>query len=628
MFGRRLTILLCAVLLAGLTLVARLAQMQLGWRHLFVKEDYTRATGSHLVETVRGGIYTRWGTPLARQVAAFGVGVHFAKLAEDDWQGPLSRLCDVPADTLIAVAAEKRQWVEQMEARVQARQMEREGRADIRVAERYQYHCVVDDVSTDIAALIRTQPGLLPDAVVGRKHIPGVVVLERTRREYENGSLCPHVVGRVAPVSPETWDSLVEQELAWTMGQPFSQTSGRYAMDDRLGVSGVEKSCERALRGSRGYVLNYLDFGVLSVQRRSEPIPPERGRDVYLTIREDFQRAANAALARAAAEEELDFKSGALVFIDVRDGAVLAAATYPSYDLGTYGDDFKEFLANPHHPLLFRPLQAALPTGSVYKVVTATAALEEGAIVPETTFTCPGSQVFGNRSWDCASRWGHGTLSLVPAIEHSCNVYFYNAGLRAGGEALARWGRAFGLGMPTGVDLPSYARSGRVPEPRSMFGTLNLSIGQGQLLCTPLQVANMMAAVANGGRLYTPHFFDHARDADGDVVETYAGSSVQVPVKEATLATVREGLRLVVESGTARRALLDPYRAAGKSGTAETGITKVFHAWFAGYVPHDDPKIAFALVSERTSLHGGEIAVIVRYALEQLWDDEKDDLPL
>jgi len=627
LFGRRLTILLCAVLLAGLMLVARLAQMQLGWRHLFVKEDYTRASGSHLVETVRGGIFTRWGTPLARQVAAFGVGVHFAKLAENDWQGPVSRLCGVPVEKLNAVAAEKRQWVEQMEARVQARQMEREGRADIRVAERYQYHCVLEDVSPEVAALIRTEPGLLPTVRVNRTQIPAVVVLERTRREYENGSLCPHVVGRVAPVSPETWESLVKQDLAWTMGQPFSQLSGRYAMDDRLGVSGVEKSCARALRGSRGYVLNYLVFGVLSIARGSVETPPERGRDVYLTIREDFQRAANAALARAAGEEELDFKSGALVFIDVRDGAVLAAATYPSYNLSTYGDDFGDLLVNPHHPLLFRPTQAALPTGSVYKVVTATAALEEGAIVSETTFTCHGSQVFGNRSWDCASRWGHGTLSLVPAIEHSCNVYFYNAGVRVGGEALARWGRAFGLGMPTGVDLP-YARSGRLPEPRSMFGTLNLSIGQGQLLCTPLQVANMMAAVANGGRLHTPHFLDHARDVYGDVAEAYEPDSVQVPVKEATLAKVREGLRLVIESGTARRALLDPYRAAGKTGTAETGVTKVFHAWFAGYLPHDDPKVAFALVSERTSLHGGEIAVIVRYALEQLWDDEKDGLPL
>lgn len=508
-----------------------------------------------------------------------------------------------------------------MEALVQARQMQREGRADIRVSERYQYHCVVEDVSPQVAALIRTEPGLLPEVRVGGRRMPAVVVLERTRREYQNGSLCPHVVGRLAPVSPETWDRLVEEDVAWTTGEPFSQITGRYAMDDCLGVSGVEKSCEALLRGSRGYVLNYLNFGVLTVGRRSVESPPERGRDVYLTIREDFQQAANAALARAASEEALDFKSGALVIIDVRDGAVLAAATYPSYDLGTYGDDFEKLRADPRSPLLFRPLQAALPAGSVYKVVTATAALEEGAITAATTFTCHGSQVFGNRSWECVSTWGHGTLSLVPAIEHSCNVYFYNTGLSVGGEALARWGRAFGLGMPTGVDLP-YERRGRIPEPSSMFGTLNLSIGQGQLLCTPLQVANMMAAVANGGRLYTPHFFDHSRDARGDVVEAYQPSFTLVPAKEETLATVREGLRLAVESGTAREALLDAFRAAGKTGTAETGVTGVYHAWFAGYAPCDEPKIAFAVVNERTSLHGGEVAVIVRYALEQIWQEE------
>lgn len=596
-------------------MLARLAQVQLAWHDLFDKEQYRRAVGSHLVETVRGGIYTRWGTPLATQVPSFDLGVYYSKLNDDDWQGILSSLCGATVEELSAEAEGIVNWVERIEALVR----ERQERDDIRVAERYQHHCVVEDVPAEVAAAVRAEPGRFPTVRVGRKLVPSVQVLERARREYPNSELAPHIVGLVAPMTREIWDKLVEEDLTWIMGRRFSQIGRRYTMDDRTGISGVEKTCEELLRGARGYVLNQLVFGVLKVEARSQETPPDPGCDVYLTIREDFQRAASAALGRAAATERLKLKSGALVILDVRDGAVLAAATYPSYDLATYRQDFEKLAADPRHPELFRPLQAALPTGSVYKVITAIAALEEGVITPSTTFTCGGSQVFGSRRWDCHSTWGHGTLSLVPAIEHSCNVYFYNLGDRVGGEALARWGRRFGLGTPTGVDLP-YERAGRVPVPRYRFGALNLCIGQGDLLCTPLQVANMMAAVANGGRLYRPHFFHHAKNAQGEIVRTHQPEFVEIPVRPSTLDAVREGMRLVVSSGTARRAVLDPFRAAGKTGTAERagGLN---HAWFAGYAPCDEPRIAFAVVSERTSLHGGDVAEIVRFALEEIWDE-------
>ncbi|MCK4373812.1 MAG: hypothetical protein KAX19_00745, partial [Candidatus Brocadiae bacterium] len=376
------------------------------------------------------------------------------------------------------------------------------------------------------------------------------------------------------------------------------------------------------LRGMRGYVLNHLVFGVLKVEKESVATAPESGLDIYLTLREDFQSAANAALERAAQDEALDFSRGALVILDARDGSVLAAATYPSYDLSTFGHDFEELRADPRKPFLFRPLQAALPTGSVYKTITAIAALEEGAITPGTSFDCQRRKVFragrASRVFHCTGL--HRTLSLVPAIEKSCNIYFYNAGLAAGGEALARWGGLFGLGRPTGADLPELA--GQVPTPRHTYGVLNLCIGQGDLLCTPLQVANMMAAVANGGRLYRPHFFDHARNAAGDVVERCRPEFVEVPVKQSTLDTLRQGLRLVVASGTARNASLDGFRAAGKTGTAELGPGNPNHAWFAGYAPYDAPKIAFAVVSELTGGHGGSHAApIMAFALEEVWDE-------
>jgi len=616
-FRQRVRLLLCAFLLAGAVLVARLAQIQLGLfvddRLAFDPDDYTRASGSHLVETVRGGIYTRWGTPLARQVPSFDLGVKYEQLAEPEWKQSISRLCGVPEEDLAVRAAEITEWVERMEAHVRTRQMEREGYADIRVAERYAYHWVLRDAPPEAAAAVRTEP----------ERFPGIVVMEGTRREYPNGELAPHVVGGFGRMTPEKWRDVCETDRAWTMNMPLASIESRYRKDDSFGTNGVEMACEGLLRGARGYVLKRLAFSILHIEKRSTEVPPVRGNDVYLTIREDFQRAANEALRRAASAPELDFDAGALVILDVRDGAVLAAATYPSYDLATYRDEehVAELLADPRAPFLFRPVQAALPTGSVYKVITAIAALEEGAIVPSTTHTCHGYDTFEGRRFDCASRWGHGTLSLVPAIEHSCNVYFYHAGLKAGGEALTRWGRLFGLGVPNGVDLP-YSRTGQVPDVRATLEIVNLSIGQGGLLCTPLQVAGMMAAVANGGRLYRPHFFDHARDAAGEVVERHEPQFVAIPVSPSTLEPVREGMRLAVESGTARAAGLDPFRAAGKTGTAETGRSGVFHAWFAGYAPFEDPVIAFAIVSELTGGHGGtHAAPIVAFALEEIWGE-------
>jgi len=714
---RRIRVLLLALLLGGGVVVARLAQVQLAMSGLFRPEDYTRAGGSHIVDTLRGGIYTRWGTPLAVQVPAFDIGVRYDQLllgcsepwrqrrvrvlmdeflrhtrpaasgpeavwdeyarptepgrapaeppaeaaAMDryeylwsirsvrsrrhgtleqylrrrlhgesrrqiargaappgllaDWRQVLSRLTGRPVEELTAAADRVVGWVSRIQQAVQRASGQDPAENYIRIAEEEQFHPVVEDVPAELAALVRTQPERFPD----------MCVMERSARRYPNGDLAPHVVGQMALLDRSAWKRLKQEGRIWTMGEPVSRIGKSYTMDERIGVSGAEKAWEDLLRGRRGYVLRYKAFGVLKVRQLSREVPPEPGCDVYLTLREDFQRAANAALARAAESPELDFKAGALVIIDVRDGAVLAAATYPSYDLATYRQQFAKLTADPLSPLLFRPTQAALPTGSVYKVVTAIAALETGAITPSTTFTCRHRELFragrSARYFECTGT--HGTIALLRAIERSCNIYFYHTGLKAGGEALARWGALLGLGRATGIDLPG-ERSGQIPVPRSTYGVINLSIGQGNMLCTPLQVAVAMAAIANGGRLYRPHFFDHATDAAGAPVSVYHAQFEQVPLSASTLRVVREGMRLVVESsrGTARYGNLSPFRVAGKTGTAETGVRGLFHAWFAGFAPYDDPKIAFAVLNERTSGHGGSHAApILRFALEQIWDE-------
>jgi len=603
---RRLIILFTVFLLVSGVLLARLAQVQLAWHDRFERARYTRAGGNHTVKTVRGGIYTRWGTPLVREVVSFDLAVYYDDLPEQGWKAPVARLTGRSLQELEQRADEVIRRVQRIRRAVQRNT----GMEHVRVVEQNQPHRVVSDVDPSVAAAVRAAPD----------RYPGIVVLETSRREYPNGDLAPHIVGQVGIMTPEKWKEVCARDRAWTMASPVSEVGDRYKKDDRFGRSGIERAFEAQLRGRRGYVINRLVFHILKVDEESMEAAPEPGSDVYLTIREDFQRAANDALRWAAAKEEMAFEQGALVIMDVRSGSVLAAATYPDYDASTYGEDIAQLASDPRSPLVFRPTRAALPTGSVYKIITAIAALEEGAITPSTTFVCKGVEVFGGRPFHCTSRWGHKRLSLLPAIEHSCNIYFYHTGLAAGGEALTRWGRAFGLGMPTGVDLPE--RVGQVPEANAMFEVLNLSIGQGRLLCTPLQVANAMAAVANGGRLYTPHFFDHACRPTGETVRNYEPDAQQIDLKPGTLDTVRQGMRLVVSSGsgTARNAGLDPFRAAGKTGTAELGKSGLNHAWFAGYAPYGNPKVAFAAVSERTTGHGGSHAApIVAHALEQIW---------
>ncbi len=270
-------------------------------------------------------------------------------------------------------------------------------------------------------------------------------------------------------------------------------------------------------------------------------------------------------------------------------------------------------------PLLYRPAQAAVPPGSVFKLVTAVAGLETGSITSTTSFTCKGYRIYRGRRFNCTSKWGHGRVELVEAIRDSCNVYFFQVGRKVGGEKLAAWGRRFGLGRPTGIRLPN-RRSGHVPEPGSLFGDLNLAIGQGNILVTPLQVARMVSGIATGGRVPELHFFRQARTLDGGVVFRYREEVRSIPVSPDVLRKVREGMRKVVRNGTAEGSGLDRFSAAGKTGTASITVD-LNHAWFAGYAPFDQPRVAFAVLNERTPGHGGSHAApIAAHFLEATWD--------
>jgi cell division protein FtsI/penicillin-binding protein 2 len=372
-----------------------------------------------------------------------------------------------------------------------------------------------------------------------------------------------------------------------------------------VGRGGVEGACEDLLRGSRGLFQKGIEGELL------EDLPPVPGQDVHLTL--------DIAL-EADVEDLLDHPpggasrtAGAAVVLDCRSGDVLVLATAPRYDPRTFQADFPDLARDPAGPLLNRAVQGLYPLGSVFKAITATAALHEGAITTQTTLTCNGvlDPAHPNRfRCDVFVTHGavHGTIPLRTAIQKSCNLYFYQVaellGRREGGGtdlALARdrlqtWAERFGLGRRAGLGLPGeQAGNLNVGDPR------NLAVGQGELLVTPFQVAQVYALVASDGRMPPPRLVRERAPAEP--------TRPPLPVNPNWMAFLRDAFAAVVneQGGTAySNGYLPEVRYAGKTGTAQAGAGEP-HAWFAGFAPAENPRIAFAIVVEHGG-HGGTAA--------------------
>jgi penicillin-binding protein 2 len=311
---------------------------------------------------------------------------------------------------------------------------------------------------------------------------------------------------------------------------------------------------------------------------------------------------------------------GAIVAMDVRGGAIRAAASAPAFDPNVFaGGDSKKIealLTDKSHPLLNRVCNMALPPGSTFKTVTAAALLASATIGPEEKFFCRGYLHQPDRQ-RCEiyirQNVGHGEVTLADALCRSCNVFFFHFAGQMGPKPLVDWAERFGFGRPTGIDLPGEA-SGSLPSPENIgrleghawhtVDTQSMAVGQGSLTATPLQVLCMMAIVANGGRLVQPHVVE----AENSPLSTlHSPLSRPLSLSSNTLSTIREGLQRVVadSQGTAHGTVyLESIAIAGKTGTAETGDDHAGHAWFAGYVPAEHPTMAFVIVLE----HAGDAA--------------------
>lgn len=456
--------------------------------------------------------------------------------------------------------------------------------------------------------------------------LPGVNIDTTSVREYKT-SYAAHLLGRVGLMSPDEWTNTYQ-----ALDYPYNASVGK---------EGVELAFESYLHGTpgkrnietndQGKVVSGDDNWVVD-QATGEVQAPDPGDNVILTLDIKLQEAVERALATGIEGlKSEDTQGGAAVVIDVRDGGVLAMASYPTFDLTTYTQNYNTLLSDPLNPLLNRATQQVYPPGSTFKMVTAIGALEEGIIEPDTEILDTGRYRYYDdyqpQCWIYRDSGGvrtHGEENVSDAIMDSCNVFFFDAGRRLGISLLEQYAAAFGLGEATGIEL--YEATGWMdgPEYTESHGqtwyegnTLPAAIGQGNSRFTPLQLANYVATLANGGTHYSAHLLKEVKSNDySQVVERYEPQVLnQLDIEPENLAAVTEGMLRVTTEGSAKTYFADlGVQVAAKTGSAQVSSATESNALFVAFAPYEDPEIALAIVVEK----GGSGSTLANIAAEIL----------
>ena len=530
----------------------------------------------------RGDIYDREGQPIATQSKAFAFGIQ-TDIIDYDMIGALTtelgRLCGFdPLDIQDQIDAAGPGW----------------------------YLPMCEGTREEAQRLLSIKPG-------------GLVVSEYDSRYYFRGGLAPQAVGYTLAISPEQLNEYRRKG---------------YSGSERIGQTGIEEWAEDYLAGQHGGTLRVVSptGQIISTLGQSSP---QAADSVYLTLDSNMQYWAQAAV---------EFFRGAIVVMEVDTGRIIAMASGPDFDPNYFESNnpnnlaLTDLLNDPRTPLLNRAAQGQLPLGSVFKVITFSAALESGLYLKDTTYDCQydftelTDQVRHDWTWQhCQDRLAagdfcntsdstpSGLLTLQEGLMRSCNPYFWHIGNDLytnwdRGNDIANMARSFGLGSPTGIEQIPEA-SGQIIDPETQIDAVNQAIGQGTVLVTPLQVVRFMAAIANGGTLYRPQIVEKVQPVDGNPVVSFKPEAqATLPLRSDNLESLRESLLMVTENrrGTARFNLLGlQFKVAGKTGTAESGSGKP-HGWFAGYTMNEEntglPDIAIVAVGENIG-EGSEYAV-------------------
>ena len=421
---------------------------------------------------------------------------------------------------------------------------------------------------------------------------PGIYWHSKPVRNYvETGSLS-HVIGYVGDITKD------ELKLMYNQG---------YKSGDVIGKSGVEKQYDMALRGRDGREFRTVDVKGKNIASEQGIVdPPVMGSSIVLTIDDTIQKLAEKALGS---------RMGSVIVMKPATGEILAMVSYPWYNPNLFtgsdaGNEYAKLLADRNNPLLNRAVQSSYPPASTFKAIMTTGIIEEKAFPTDKKIRCTGEISYGDRVFDCwTKKPGHGWLDLKGGLENSCDVYFWTVGRDyLGIERIVSYAKDFGYGKATGIDLPGEL-DGLVPTPQwkerrtheKWLGgdTMNLAIGQGDLLVTPLQMADMMAMIVNDGVVYQPHVLKEIRDtSSGAVVQSPPPKEIlRSRISKETFAAVREDLRGVITEGTAKFPVnTKAVQVAGKTGTAEVGLKDHWHSWFVAFGPYDAPDPADKVV--------------------------------
>ena len=437
--------------------------------------------------------------------------------------------------------------------------------------------------------------------------LPGVEIAQTSVRSYADGTILPHVLGRVGKITAEMWRVTDEN------GQvTYPLRDKGYAMNDVIGISGLESAYEDELRGQDGVetITRDSDGVIIDTSVTTEPQP---GKTVMLTINSEFQKAVDEALARnvqqIAATYNVDASAGAVVVIDVKTGAILACSNYPSYDQNLYSTQYAEYSANPGLPLYNRALQGLYTPGSTYKPSVAIAALLSGVIDRSSTVNCTGVYNYYKDYHPRCTQHGHsGNVDVVTALKWSCNIFFYDVGRRTTSDVYDSYAYRLGLGVPTGVEVSESTGRLTTKEDSNYTDSLEIqaAIGQGNTVVTPVQLATYAATIANKGVRYRTHFVKALLDTNtGEVLEETQPEIVDVIEDDkGAFDTVEEGM--VGVSQTIAELANYPYTIACKTGTPQRSdgykvgnTTKYYtNSTMIAYGPVEDPQIAVGIVVE------------------------------
>lgn len=487
-----------------------------------------------------------------------------------------------------------------------------------------------EDLSVDTVSIVMENSDLFPGASVKNTSV----------REYVAGDLAAPIIGHIDPINAAEYKKSQEE-------------GGNYKITDLIGRFGIEQIMEDELRGTRGkQAIETNNKGaVLGLTDLEFPVP---GNTVRLTIDSKLQRVTQDALAetvekikatgeQSATKDGADCSGGAAIVMDINNFEILAMATYPTFDLSTYTEDYAELSTSAENqPLINRAIDSIYPPGSVMKVATAIAGLETGEITPTTTFLCKHIFNYGTSRFQCLG-W-HGNTDVVYALQMSCNIFFYQTSLLVGIDTMNEYSRKLGLGEKTGIEFENEATgilAGRNdPETIKEGGdwypgnTLQASIGQSHNAFTPLQIASYIATVANGGTRYKAHLIKEVLDY-GQTTPVTPDSSEnpeildQLNLSESTMKAVREGMRRAMTDGSAAYVFRDyPVEVAGKTGTSQTNSGSD-HGLIACYGPYEDPEIVVVVVLEH-GVHGYTGAETVKKIMDAYFfddyggDDDKD----